>query len=211
MIRLVIADDHPVVLGGLRGVFETARDIEVVAACVGGSEALAAVRKHAPDVLVVDFRMAGIGGLDVARLLRAEGSATHVVLISGELSDDETIDALRVGVKGVLLKEMAPQQIVECVRSVHIGRSWMDPRTSGRAIEQLMRQEASARVMAPSLTPRELELARLAGRGMRNKEIAERLGIGEGTVKAHLHNVYRKVGVESRTELLLFIREKGLG
>ena len=210
MIRIVLADDHPVVLSGLEGVFRAARDIEVIAACVDGVEALAAVRAHRPDVLVVDFRMNGMNGLDVARLLRKESSPTKVVVISGELDDEVMIEALRLGVKGLLLKEMAPGQIVECVRTVSAGRSWMEAQASGRAIERLIRQEASASELSRTLSPREVELARLAGRGLRSRDIAERLEIGEGTVKAHLYSIYRKLGVKSRVELVLLMREKGL-
>jgi DNA-binding NarL/FixJ family response regulator len=210
MIRIVLCDDHPVVLSGLEGVFRTTTDIQIVAACFGGAEALTVVREHRPDVLVIDLRMGAMSGLDVARILRKEESTTKVVIISGELSDEETLEALRTGVKGILLKEMAPEQIVECVRSVRAGRSWMEPRASGRAIEQLIRQQASARELSRTLTAREVELARLVGQGLRNKDIANRLDIGEGTVKAHLHNVYKKLGIETRVELVLLARDKGL-
>lgn len=210
MIRIIVCDDHPIVLSGLIGVFRDARDIEVVASCVTGEEALVMARQLQPDVMVVDLRMGTMSGLDIVRELNHDGNPVQVVLISGELSDDDTVEALRTGVRGILLKEMAPHQIVDCVRSVHAGRRWLDTRASGRAIERLLRQEASTTAFAKTLTPRELELTRLVGMGLRNKDIASRLSIGEGTVKTHLFNVFRKLGVESRVELVLLAREKHL-
>ena len=210
MIRIVIADDHPIVLNGLEGVFKHEPDLEVAGKCVNGDETLASVRAHKPHVLVVDLRMPGKDGLEVARILHDEGNPTKVVIMSGELSDEETLEALRVGVKGVVLKELAPQLIAQCVRRVHSGGQWLDARASGRALETLLRRESAIREAARSLTPREIDLVKLAGQGMRNKEISEQLDIGEGTVKAHLHNIYKKLDIESRVELVLYAREKGI-
>ncbi len=210
MIRVVLADDHPIVLNGLADVFRQEPSTEVVATCVSGAEALTAARQLRPDVLVVDLNMPDMSGIDVARILRKESSATKTVIISGDMRDADTVEALRTGIRGILLKEMAPQQIVECVRSVHAGGTWMESKASSRAITQLVGQDAAVRELESTLTPREVELVRLAGAGLRNKEISDRLEIGEGTVKAHLHNIYKKLGVENRVALVLFAKEKGL-
>ena len=210
MITIVLADDHPVVLSGLVGVFKLESDMRVVAACVNGEEALSAARWHQPDVLVVDLRMPGMDGLAVARAMTNEHIRTKVVLLAAEMRDEDTLEAFRVGVKGIVLKEMAPQLIMQSVRRVHSGGQWLETRASARAIETLLRREAATRELTLSLTPREVELVRLAGRGMRNKEISDQLEIGEGTVKAHLHSVYRKLGIKSRVELVLYAREKGI-
>ena len=210
MIRIVLADDHHIVLKGLEGVFELEHDMEVVARCVNGEEALDAVRKLNPDVLVVDLRMPAMDGLAVTRALAKEKLPTKVILLTGELGQEDTLEAFRLGIKGLLLKEMAPQLIVACVRRVHSGGQWLETAASGRAIETLLRREAAVRELSKTLTTREMELVRLAGQGLRNKEISDRLDIGEGTVKAHLHNVYKKLDIENRVDLVLYAREKGL-
>jgi DNA-binding NarL/FixJ family response regulator len=210
MITLVIADDHPIVLNGLVGLFGGESDINIVATCVNGNEALEAVRRFRPHVLVVDLRMPLVDGLEVARAIAKESLATRVVLLSALLSDEDTIDALRSGVKGFVLKEVAAQVIVQCVRRVASGGQWLDDKASARAIGTLLRREEAERTLARALTPREVDVVRLAGQGVRNAEIGERLDISEGTVKAHLHNIYRKLEIESRVELVLYAREHGL-
>jgi DNA-binding NarL/FixJ family response regulator len=210
MIRIILADDHPIVLNGLEGMFALERDIEVIAKCVDGEEALTAVRTLRPDVVVADLQMPKVDGLGVARAIASEALGTKVVILSAEISDDKMVEGLRLGIKGLILKETAPQTIVACVRRVHSGGQWLESAATGRAIETLLRRETATRELATALTAREMELVRLAGQGMRNKEISERLTIGEGTVKAHLHNVYRKLGIESRVELVLYARERGI-
>jgi DNA-binding NarL/FixJ family response regulator len=210
MIRIILADDHPIVLNGLEGMFALERDIEVIAKCVDGEEALTAVRTLRPDVVVADLQMPKVDGLGVARAIASEALGTKVVILSAEISDDKMVEGLRLGIKGLILKETAPQTIVACVRRVHSGGQWLENAATGRAIETLLRRETATRELATALTAREMELVRLAGQGMRNKEISERLTIGEGTVKAHLHNVYRKLGIESRVELVLYARERGI-
>lgn len=116
----------------------------------------------------------------------------------------------RAGVDGILLKELAPQLVLECVRKVAAGERWLEKRSTSRVIENLIRREAGVREAASVLTPREIELIRLAAGGMRNKEISRRLQIKEGTVKIHLHNVYEKLGISSRVHLVLYAQSKAL-
>jgi DNA-binding NarL/FixJ family response regulator len=210
MIRIVLADDHPVVTNGLEGIFGIEPDMELLTICVNGEEALAAVGTHRPDVLIADLRMPKMSGLEVARALKKRGDETKVVILTGEVTDEEMLEGFRLGIKGLLLKELAPKLIVACVRRVASGGQWLETQASGRAIETLLRRETMSRQVSSKLTPREIELVRLASGGMRNKEIAERLDIGEGTVKAHLHNVYRKLEIQNRVDLVLYARENGI-
>jgi DNA-binding NarL/FixJ family response regulator len=182
-IRLVLADDHPLILDGLEQLVRLAGDFEVLDRCVSGEEALRAVEAHRPDVLMLDLRLPDLDGLAVLRELRRRRLNTRVVILTAALNEDEMLEALRLEVAGVVLKEMAPRLLVECLRKVHAGEPWIEKRSVGKALKTMLRREAGAREAASQLTPREIELIRMVAEGLRNREIAERLRITEGTVK----------------------------
>jgi len=209
-IRLVIADDHPLILAALAGLLRTDEGFEIVAACTQGSEALEAVRRHRPDVLVIDLRMPGVSGLEVVRKLAAEGLQTRTVLLTAMIDDGEMMEAVRLGVNGVVLKAMAAASIVQCVRKVHSGEPWLERRSVSRALEKLVRRVDGVREIAGLLTPREMEMVQMIGRGLRNKEIAGEMSITEQTVKVHLSHIYAKLGVDGRLALLRYAEDKGL-
>lgn len=207
-IRVVIADDHPIVLDGLEQLFSLEPDLEVVARCQNGDAALEAVREHDPEVLVLDLRMPQRGGLGVIRTLRDEKRDTRVVVLTAALAEDEVFEAVQLGAKGVVLKDMAPTLLLDCVRQVAAGGDWLDHEVTRRALERASARGGGSTVS--SLTPRELEIVRLVAEGLRNKEIAERLSISEGTVKIHLHSIYEKLQIGGRVELSVFARDRGL-
>jgi DNA-binding NarL/FixJ family response regulator len=209
-IRLVLVDDHPLMLEALANLFRGEGDCEVLAACTRGAEALEAVRRYRPDILVLDLRMPGFSGLDVLRALAADKLPTRTVLLTAAIEESEMLEALRLGVKGVVLKEMAAASILQCVRKVHAGEPWLEKRSVSQALETLVRRESGVRDVAGVLTPRELEMVRLVGRGLRNKEIAAQRSISEQTVKAHLSHIYAKLGVDGRLALLRYAEDKGL-
>jgi DNA-binding NarL/FixJ family response regulator len=210
-IRVALADDHPIVLDGLESLFKLESDIQVVARCVNGDETLQAVRRHRPEVLILDLNMPRKNGLEVLRELHREKAPTRVVLLAATLEDDELLEALRLGARGMVLKELAPQLLVECVRKVHAGEQWLEKQLAGRALEALLRREAAHDGQRDSgLTPRELDIVRLVANGLSSAEAAKRLGISEGTVKIHLHKVYKKLKVQSRVELVLYAQSRRL-
>jgi DNA-binding NarL/FixJ family response regulator len=209
-IRLVLADDHPIILNGLENLFLLEKGFEVLASCAEGVAAMQAVRQFRPDVAVLDISMPGMSGLEVARKIREEKLPTRVVLLTAALKDEEMIEAVRLEVPGVVLKEMAPQFLVQCIRKVHAGEQWIERRSAKQVMEKMLRRETGAREVAAILTPREIELVRMVARGLRNKEVADKLCISEGTVKVHLHNIYEKLNVEGRMALLRYAQEKGL-
>ena len=208
-ITLVLSDDHPLILDGLENLFRLEKDFKVAARCLDGEETVKAVRKHKPDVLVLDIRMPGTDGLSVLRQMKKEKLSTRVVLLTGVLDEEELAEAVRLGVRGLVLKEMAPKLLVQCIRQVHAGELWLEKRSVSLALEKLLRREAGQREVAQLLTPREIEIVKQVVAGLRNIEIGKRLFISEGTVKMHLHNIYQKLGVDSRTKLTRYAQEKG--
>lgn len=209
-IRLVLADDHPIVLDGLETLFRLEPDFEIAARCVNGEDTLAAVRRHRPDVLVLDIHMPRKDGLAVLRDLHREKLSIKVVLLAAVLEEEEVLEALRLGVRGMVLKELAPQMVVQCVRKVHAGEQWLEKHAVTRVVDSLLRRQAGEREAASVLTPREIEMVGMVARGLRNKEMSQRLAISEGTVKIHLHHIYRKLKVENRVELILYAQSKRL-
>ena len=209
-IRLALADDHAIVLQGLRQLFLRHEEFDVVACCRDGHETLAALRRGGVDVLVLDFRMPGFDGLDVLRTMATEGISCPTVLLTATIGDAEVVEALRLGVKGLVLKESPPETLLECVRSVYAGGQYVEPQTMSRAFSRVLKGEEAARQVSKLLTQRELEVVRLIAQGHRNRTIAERLSISEGTVKIHLHNIYSKLGIDGRLELVLWFQAQGL-
>jgi DNA-binding NarL/FixJ family response regulator len=208
--RLVIADDHPIVLQGLQRLFESQADFEVIGSAPNGEEAIAVVRRLQPDVLLVDLKMPGTSGLDVLKALKEGGSRCRTVLLTAAASDQQVIDALQLGAMGIVLKESDSDTLLECLRRVHAGEQWLDKDSSARAFVHMMRREKAADDVRKVLTPREVEISTMVVQGLRNKAIAERLFISEGTVKIHLHNIYEKLGIDGRLELVLYAQQQGL-
>ncbi|HEX9138041.1 MAG TPA: response regulator transcription factor [Nitrospirota bacterium] len=209
-ITLVIVDDHPLILDALENLFRLEKDLKVVARCLDGDEALKAVRRHKPDILVLDIQMPAKDGLVVLREMSKEKLPTRVVVLTATLGDEGLAEALRLGVRGLVLKELAPKLLVQCIRKVHAGELWLEKRTVSSALERLLQREAGKQEAVQALTSREIEIIKQLATGLRNSEIAERLFISEGTVKMHLHNIYQKLGVDTRLKLTRYAQEKGL-
>jgi DNA-binding NarL/FixJ family response regulator len=209
-IRIAIADDHALVLHGLKRLFDGEAEFEVVEVCGNGAEAIAAARRGNIDVLLLDIKMPGMSGIDVLRTLSAERLKCSTVLLTAALSDSDAVEGLRLGARGIMLKESSPDALLECVRRVSRGEQWVDSETMTRALETITRRESMISDPSRTLTAREREIVRMIAQGLRNKAIAERLFISEGTVKIHLHNVYEKLGLDGRLELMLHAQREGL-
>ena len=209
-IRLVLADDHPIVLDGLEQLFGTEPDLEVVARATSAEAALRALEEFRPDVLVLDLAMPGHDGLWVMAQAAERRLSTHVVLLTAHIDEPKLLEAVRLNVAGVVLKEMAPRLLVECVRKVYAGEKWLEKQSVARAMDRMVRRDSELQRLTTLLTPREMEIVRLAAEGLRNKEIADRLTITEGTVKIHLHHIYEKLGVSGRPQLIHYATREGL-
>jgi DNA-binding NarL/FixJ family response regulator len=209
-IRVVLVDDHQIVLHGLQQLFSRQPDFEVLHSCSDGASAIEAVLDSRPDVLVLDLRMPGQSGLDVLRALAARQVECRSVLLTAAVRDEEVMEAVKLGAMGLVLKESQPEILIECVRKVARGEQWIERETVTRAFRNYVARQSSTRDLPGTLTPREIEIVRMVSQGLRNKAIGERLSISEGTVKVHLHNIYEKLGVDGRLELVLIAQQKGL-
>jgi DNA-binding NarL/FixJ family response regulator len=209
-IRLVIADDHATVLKGLESLLTLEPDMVVVATCVDGTATLAAVRRHHPDVLLLDLSMPGLDGLGVLRTLNAEPTPPRVIILTANIEEHDVLAAMELGVAGVFLKEMPPHLLPQCIRKVHAGEQWIETQSVTRAVGRLLQRQTSEREIARILTPRELEIVRMVAQGQRTGAIATQLHVSQGTVKTHLHNIYEKLDLDGRGALTAFAREKGL-
>jgi DNA-binding NarL/FixJ family response regulator len=209
-IRLALTDDHPIVLHGLERLFADSADFDVVACCRTADAALAAVRGGAVDVLLLDLRMPDRNGLDVMRAIAGEQLPVRTIILTAAADDEQILEAVRLGAAGVVLKESAPDALLDCVRRVYAGERWLDEQMVDRAAARVSARLEAAAAASRLLTPRELEIVRMIGQGLRNRAIGERLSISEGTVKIHLHNIYEKLGVDGRLALMLCAQEKGL-
>jgi DNA-binding NarL/FixJ family response regulator len=209
-IKVVLADAQPVFLAGMKHVLDTDGHFEVAAACTTGAEALAAVLEQRPDVLVTDLHLKGIDGLSVLGQLQQRNVTTRTVILATSLSADEALRVLRLGVAGVVLKDMAPDMLKRCIRKVHSGGKWMETQSIGRALEKILQRETAEDTTAKLISPAELRVVRMVAEGLRNKEIASALSITEGTVKVHLHTIYQKLKVKGRGGLTAYARRAGL-
>ena len=210
-IQLVVADHHPLMLQGLGKLFQTKEEFKVVALCSNAVETIEAVRLHRPDVLVLATNVPGKDSLAIAReLLTDTLLPTRIVFYAEEIDENQLMDTIRAGVAGIVLKEMDPQLLLQCVRKVHSGEQWMERRAARLSLEKLLRREAGVRDLASRLTSREIEILHLVSEGLSNKAISEMVCISEGTVKVHLHNIYEKLQLKSRMALLRFAQERGL-
>ncbi|WP_374975375.1 response regulator [Microbacterium trichothecenolyticum] len=208
MIRLLIADDHPVVRAGLAGLLSDEPGFEVVAEASDGDEAVRLAAATRPDVVLMDLRMPHVDGVAAtARIARGEAGdpPPRVLILTTYESDDQILAAIEAGATGYLLKAAPQAEIVAGIRSVAAGQSALSPQVAVRLVERMRRPEPET-----VLTARELDVLRLVATGHSNKQVAATLGIGESTVKTHLLKVFEKLGVADRTRAVTLAMERGL-
>lgn len=210
MISVVIADDHAVVLAGVRMLLEAERDIAVVAEAVDGSEALRHVAELRPDVLVLDVVMPGVSGLDVARRIAESGSQTRVVFLSMHASEAYVIEALGTGASGYVVKEANGSEIVAAVRASAEGRHYVSAPFSASRLQSYLAKAAESRDDASRLTPRERQVLQLAADGKSNAEIAELLGVSRRTIETHRASLRAKLNIQDTRDLLKYALRAGL-
>lgn len=201
MIRVLVVDDHLVVRSGLE-LLATTTDLQLVATASNGLEALAAVAEHRPDVVVMDLSMPEMDGVAATRRIVEEHPGTRVLVLTSFSEQTRIMDALNAGADGYLLKHAEPDDIFAAIRSAHAGHSPLDPQAA-----RVLLESRRAHARGPALTDREREVLLCVRDGLANKQIARKLGIAERTVKAHLTNVFQRIGVTDRTQAAMWATE----
>jgi DNA-binding NarL/FixJ family response regulator len=209
-IRILLADDHAVVRQGIRQFLEEAGDIAVVAEAGDGAEALRLVEAHQPDVAVLDIRMPEVTGVEVARRIKERFPQVRVLVLTAYDDDPYVFALLQAGADGYVLKTASGDELVRAVRTVYAGETALSPEIAGKVVRQATRRrpEGAADQVEP-LTDRELDVLRLAARGLTNRAIGHELGISHRTVQGHMANIYGKLGVNSRTEAVTEALRRG--
>jgi two-component system, NarL family, nitrate/nitrite response regulator NarL len=198
-MRILVADDHPMIRTAIE-VLLRGTDYEIAGTAGSGEETLRLLEELKPDIMLLDLQMPGGGGMEVLRRAKALKSDVRIVLLTAAIDDGSLMEARSLGVDGMVLKNSDPAFLLECLDRIRAGGIWVDDELEARAQELSETLGGSGR---PALAPRERELVRCVRQGLRNREIAEQLGVTEGTVKVYLHSVFEKLGVSSRTELAI--------
>ena len=203
-IRVLIVDDHPVVRDGLRGILSSDPEFDVVGEAGDGAEALATASRSQPDVILMDLRMPGVGGVAAIRSLADAGIPARVLVLTTYDTDSDVVPALEAGATGYLLKDSPRDELVRAIRSAARGEAVLAPSVASRLVSQLRAPEQA------TLSDRELEVLRLVARGETNRGVAARLFVSEATVKTHLLHIYTKLDVNDRAAAVAAAYERGL-
>jgi two-component system NarL family response regulator len=198
---VLLVDDHALLRTGVANIINQEPDLQVIAEASNGAEGLAAFEQFRPDVTLVDLRMPVMEGVETVRQIRERDSRALVIVLTTYDTDDEIARALRAGAKAYVLKDIAADELVRCIRDVLAGKTYLAPSAAAKLVEGVTRVQ---------LTPREMAALRLMADGKANKEIAGELGISERTVKTHLGHLFEKLGVTSRTEAIKVATRRGL-
>ncbi len=210
-VRIVLADDHPVVRGGLRALIATIEGLEVVGEATDGDSAVREVQLLRPDVVLMDVRMPGVGGVEATRRIREKTPETAVLMLTMYDDDATVLTAMQAGARGYLLKGAEQGEIVGAIHAVVAGQVIFGPGIAGRVLEYFAAPPVPAAEPFPELTAREREILDLLASGRRTSAIAERLFLSPKTVSNHLTSVFAKLEVADRTEAIIRARQSGLG
>lgn len=203
-IRILIADDHPILRDGLRKLLEAEEDFVVAGEASNGHEALQFTQDLAPDMLLLDLLMPGVPYLEVLRSLTASAVATRTLLLTANIEPDEFVKALQLGARGVVMKDAASQMLMKAIRKVMEGEYWIGRDGVSGLVDTFRAQMSESKERRFGLTPRELAIVATVTAGLTNREIAQRFALSEETVKHHLTKIFGKVQVSNRLELALF-------
>jgi DNA-binding NarL/FixJ family response regulator len=206
-IRIVVADDHPIVRDGIVALLERAGDVEVVGQASDGATAVSLALELTPDVVLMDLQMPGIGGAEATAQIIATDPGIRVVVLTTYESDSAILDAIGAGASGYLLKAAPQEEILAGIRAVAAGNTAIAPSIAATLVRGVQR---SAAAPSPKLTSRETEVLRLVADGLSNPQIGAKLFVGEATVKTHLLHVFEKLGVSDRTRAVTLALELGL-
>ena len=209
-IRVLLADDHALVRQGIRQFLESAEDMTVVAEADNGQEVLRLIESAIPDVALLDIQMPGMNGVEAARQIKSRFPQVRVLILTAYDDDPYIFAAVQAGADGYLLKRIDMEDLLRAVRAVHRGDAVLSPEVTARVMRQMQTGRPTISTeQVEALTARELEILRLAARGLSNKEIGRQVGISDRTVQGHLANIYGKLGVTGRTEAVTEALKRG--
>jgi DNA-binding NarL/FixJ family response regulator len=212
-IRLLIADDHPVVRDGLRAMLSTQPDFQIVGEAANGVEAVQLTERLKPDVLLLDLEMPDLDGVSALTQIRAANSQARVIIVTAYDTDERIVQAVVAGAQGYLLKGAPREEIFRAIRVVHGGGSLLQPIVASKLMQHVSQrasQQANQPAEADALTPRELEVLELLAQGKSNKQIAQELFISERTTKFHVSSILAKLAARNRTEAVKIAVQRGL-
>lgn len=206
-VPVLVADDHSFIRAGVEAVLRSSR-FRVVAGAASGEETLAAIATHDPAIVLLDLNMPGMDGVQTLDKLRQRADRRPVVLLTAEINDHQLLDVMRAGVEGIVSKDGAEDDLIDALETVAAGGRAIAPAFLQRALDLSLKPVADGPLAR--LNPRERRIARLVAQGLRNRDVGNALGIGEGTVKVYLHTIYQKLDIDNRTELaLLAVNDPG--
>ncbi len=208
MIRVMLVDDHEMVRIGLAAYLSTEEDIEVVGEASSGEEGVRLAKELAPDVILMDLVMEGIGGIEATRRIRESCPSSKVIVLTSFIDDEKVYPVIEAGAFSYLLKTSRAQEIARAIRAAFAGEPVLESRVAGKIMARFRHGERAA--AHEQLTPRELEVLRLLGQGKSNQEIADELIIGIKTVKTHVSNILAKLNVEDRTQAAIYVHTHNL-
>ena len=208
-IKIVIADDHPIVREGLTTVLGMEEDLEVVGQAANGVEAVSLARDLCPDVILMDLQMPEMAGVQAIREIKTQSPEIGIIILTTYDTDDYIFTGIEAGARGYLLKDSPPAQVLEAIRAVHRGDSLIQPSVATRVLDRVS-QQAHGTATEQVLSTRETEVLQLISTGAANKEIAAQLLIGESTVKTHVIHILNKLGVKGRTEAAVEAARRGI-
>ncbi|ANI78777.1 response regulator [Sphingobium sp. EP60837] len=204
MAQIAIVDDHPIFLDGMAQ-FLSSHGHDVIFCARSVDEAISRLQADQPDLLILDVSMKDGGGLAILSAIRNSGSTVPVIFMTVHIRPDQTLEAIKLGVDGVVLKDSDPNELLTCIGQVLSGNKSISPFVMEQALVHSISAPANDSNALSTLTERELEIAGLIRAGLRNREIAARCGLTEGTVKVHLHSIFQKLGIKSRSELIIMM------
>ncbi|MER2512708.1 MAG: response regulator transcription factor [Nitrosomonas ureae] len=210
-IKVLLIDPHPIVLFGLSVILEEEDTLEIVDTLHSVARIQDVSKLNKPDIVLIDPHSPDVDGLNQVKQVQAVfGNETKIVVYTAAVNQSETCDLIRMGVKGILLKEMSVSLIPQCLRKVHAGGEWLDRRSVRMAFEQILQRESAHQKVSTHLSSREMSLAALIAKGYSSKLAARELQITEGSVRVYLNRIYSKLHISSRLQLALLFKEKGL-
>ena len=207
-IHIFIADDHAIVRSGIQALLETIDGLEVVGEAADGRQTVTAVTSLRPDVILMDLEMPVMDGIEAIKQIMNQWPEARILVLTSFATDDRVFPAVKAGALGYLLKDSGPDALVQAIRQVHRGESSLHPKIARKLIQELSRPVSQPPTADP-LTPREVDVLQLVAQGLGNQEIADKLVIGEATVRSHVSNILSKLHLASRTQAALYALREG--